>query len=170
VASVGSAADIAQLPASLPSPLLQGPAGAAGNNQLDHFVKVEGSSFVVDCRRFFVSGWNMWELVEAAAGGLELFGASLPPNTTGPALVRRLLDRAVANKFNVLRAWAHTVSPQYALQARSPHLSIPQPARPEAACRMCAGADALLQTCARPSDSSWPVQRSRFQGAGLCPG
>ncbi|KAL4859907.1 Mannan endo-1 [Chlorella vulgaris] len=78
----------------------EGPAGAAGNNQLDHFVKVEGSSFVVDCRRFFVSGWNMWELVEAAAGGLELFGASLPPNTTGPALVRRLLDRAVANKFN----------------------------------------------------------------------
>ncbi|KAI3438631.1 hypothetical protein D9Q98_001053 [Chlorella vulgaris] len=78
----------------------EGPAGAAGNNQLDHFVKVEGSSFVVDCRRFFVSGWNMWELVEAAAGGLELFGASLPPNTTGPALVRRLMDRAVANKFN----------------------------------------------------------------------
>jgi mannan endo-1,4-beta-mannosidase len=56
--------------------------------------------------------------VEAAAGALELFGASLPPNTTGPALVRDMLDRAVANQFTVMRAWAHSVDPQYALQVR----------------------------------------------------
>lgn len=57
-------------------------------------------------------------MVEAAAGALELFGASLPGNTTGPALVRHLLDRAAANGFTVVRAWAHAVSPQYALQVR----------------------------------------------------
>lgn len=58
-------------------------------------------------------------MVEAAAGGLELFGASLPANTTGPALIRRLLDRAVANQLNVVRGWAHTVTDRYALQARA---------------------------------------------------
>ncbi len=57
-----------------------------------------------------------WEIVEAGAGALELFGASLPANTTGPALVRRVLDRAAANGFTVLRTWAHTVTAQYALQ------------------------------------------------------
>ena len=58
-------------------------------------------------------------MVEAGAGALELFGASLPANTTGPALVRRVLDRAAANKFTVLRTWAHTVTAQYALQVGS---------------------------------------------------
>jgi hypothetical protein len=87
------------------------------STDMDHFVRVEDSQFSVNCKRFAISGFNMWEMVEAAAGGLELFGASLPPNTTGPALVRHMFDRAVANKFNVVRAWAHTVSPQYALQA-----------------------------------------------------
>jgi hypothetical protein len=33
-----------------------------------------------------VSGWNAWESMEGAAGALELYGASLPPNTTGPAV------------------------------------------------------------------------------------
>lgn len=50
---------------------------------MQHFVRVHDGRFVVNCRTLFVSGWNHWELLEAAAGGLELFGASLPPNTTG---------------------------------------------------------------------------------------
>lgn len=122
---------------------------------MDYFVQAQGGQFVVNCKRFLVSGWNQcaplpaplappaasaaapcqhvqaspacpellllqvhrrWEMVEAAAGGLELFGASLPPNTTGPALWRQMLDRAVANQFTVVRGWAHTVTPQYALQ------------------------------------------------------
>ena len=58
-------------------------------------------------------------MVEAGAGALELFGASLPANTSGPALVRRVLDRAAANGFTVLRTWAHTVTAQYALQVLS---------------------------------------------------
>jgi mannan endo-1,4-beta-mannosidase len=53
--------------------------------------------------------------MEAAAGALELYGASLPDNTTGPALVRSLLDRAQLHGLNVLRAWAAPVSPPYAL-------------------------------------------------------
>lgn len=69
-----------------------------------------------------ISSWTpvyRWEMVEAGAGALELFGASLPANTSGPALVRRVLDRAAANGFTVLRTWAHTVTAQYALQVLS---------------------------------------------------
>ena len=60
--------------------------------------------------------WNQWEAVEAASGALELFGASLPPDTTGPQLLRQQLDRAVANGFSVVRAWVSPVTAQYALQ------------------------------------------------------
>ncbi len=90
----------------------------AGNSDIDYFVQVLDGQFSVNCKRFLVAGWNQWESNEAAAGALELFGASLPPNTTGPALIRQLLDRAVANQFNVVRAWAHSVTAQYALQVR----------------------------------------------------
>ena len=58
--------------------------------------------------------------MEAAAGGLELLGASLPANTTGPAMIRGLLDRAAANGFTVVRAWVSPVTAQYALQASGP--------------------------------------------------
>lgn len=54
--------------------------------------------------------------MEASAGALELYGASLPDNTTGPAMIRGLLDDAAASGLNVVRAWAHTVSPPYALE------------------------------------------------------
>ncbi len=85
-------------------------------DDMDYYVAVSNGQFVVNCKTFYVSGWNQWETVEAAAGALQLYGASLPPNTTGPALVRQLLDRAVANGFTVMRAWATAVSPQYALE------------------------------------------------------
>jgi hypothetical protein len=54
---------------------------------MDYFVRVDGEGqFVVgpECKRFYLSGWNMWEALEAAGGALRLFGASLPDNTTGP--------------------------------------------------------------------------------------
>lgn len=88
----------------------------ASADDMGSFVAISNGQFAVNCKTFYVSGWNQWETVEAAAGALELFGASLPPDTTGPALVRRLLDRAVANGFSVVRAWATAVSPQYALE------------------------------------------------------
>lgn len=50
---------------------------------MQHFVRAKDGRFVVNCRTHYALGWNHWELLEAAAGGLELFGASLPPNTTG---------------------------------------------------------------------------------------
>jgi mannan endo-1,4-beta-mannosidase len=51
---------------------------------MDYFVEVQGTDFVVNCKKFMLSGWNQWETVEAAAGALALFGASLPENVTGP--------------------------------------------------------------------------------------
>lgn len=88
----------------------------ASQEDMDHFVEVVDGQFVANCKVLYLSGWNQWEAVEAGAGALELFGASMPPNTTSPALMRRLLDRAVANGFNLVRAWAHSVTAQYALQ------------------------------------------------------
>ena len=44
---------------------------------------------MVGCKKFYVSGWNQWEVVEAAAGALELFGASLPEGKTGPQVGHR---------------------------------------------------------------------------------
>lgn len=90
---------------------------AAAASDMDFFVKVSGTDFVVgpDCKKYFVSGWNQWEAMEAAAGALELYGAAMPPNTTGPALVRLLLDRAQGAGLNVMRTWAHPVTQQYAM-------------------------------------------------------
>ncbi|KAL4519468.1 hypothetical protein Ndes2526A_g01925 [Nannochloris sp. 'desiccata'] len=90
---------------------------AAQSNDMNYFVRVHDGKFVVgpSCKPFYISGYNQWETMEAAAGALELYGASLPDNTTGPALVRQLLDRAQFHGLNVLRTWAHPVSPPYAL-------------------------------------------------------
>lgn len=46
-----------------------------------------------------------WELMEAAAGAPQLTGSVLPPSMTGPAMVRALLDEAVAAGLTVVRAW-----------------------------------------------------------------
>jgi mannan endo-1,4-beta-mannosidase len=110
----GAARLLLAAPPSPPAPLPPPPA-----KSIDHFVRVVSGRFVVgpDCAELFVSGTNQWELMEAAGGALQLFGASLPDNTTGPALVRALLDRAAAAGMNVVRAWAHPVSAQYALQS-----------------------------------------------------
>ncbi|RMZ57555.1 hypothetical protein APUTEX25_001755 [Auxenochlorella protothecoides] len=83
---------------------------------MDEFVRVRGTQFVVGCKTWYASGWNQWEAMEAGAGALELFGASLPNKTTGPQLVRDVLDRAQAKGVNVVRAWAQAVTPNYALE------------------------------------------------------
>lgn len=87
-------------------------------SSIDQFVRVHEGRFVTGktCAPFYISGWNWWETIEAASGALELFGASLPPNTTGPAMIRELLDAAQRQGLNVFRAWAHPVSPPYALE------------------------------------------------------
>jgi mannan endo-1,4-beta-mannosidase len=84
---------------------------------MNYFVRVQGGRFVVGpkCKLMYVSGWNQWETVEAAAGVLRLYGASLPPKTSGQQLIRSQLATAAANGFNVIRAWANPVSLEYAL-------------------------------------------------------
>ena len=90
------------------------------SEDMNYFVRAQNGRFVVGprCKPFYVSGWNQWEAMEAAAGVLELYGASLPSNMTGPGLVRSLLDKAQEYGLNVLRTWAHPVSPAYALMIR----------------------------------------------------
>ena len=84
---------------------------------MDYFVRVEGGRFVVgpECSLMYISGWNQWETVEAAAGVLRLYGASLPPNITGQELIKRKLQTAKEVGFNVVRAWANPVSLDYTL-------------------------------------------------------
>ena len=87
---------------------------------IHYFVRVEGTKFIIrdgnNCAHpFYISGWNQWETMEAAAGALELHGASLPQGVTGPAMVRQILDKAKQQGLNVLRTWGHPVSKEYAL-------------------------------------------------------
>lgn len=88
---------------------------------INSFIRISNTTqrFIVgnnECKPFYISGINLWEAVEAASGALRLFGATLPGNrTTGPALVRSLLQKAQHAGMNVVRLWAHPVSKQYAL-------------------------------------------------------
>lgn len=43
-------------------------------------------------------------------GAKQLWAASLPAGTTGPALLRDILDTAAAAKYNVMRLLAHGVN------------------------------------------------------------
>ncbi|EIE26341.1 hypothetical protein COCSUDRAFT_58878 [Coccomyxa subellipsoidea C-169] len=82
-----------------------------------YFVSVSADrNFALGCQKYFIAGWNTWELMEAAAGAPVLYGASLPLGVTGPQLIRGLMDKAVGYGLNVMRAWAHSVSDGYALQ------------------------------------------------------
>eukprot|EP00210_Caulerpa_lentillifera_P001222 g1178.t1 len=63
-------------------------------------------------------GWNQWEVIESGAGAPELVGAQFPPGKTGPKMLRDMLDAGKAAGFNTMRAWAHTVSEEFALQTR----------------------------------------------------
>lgn len=56
-------------------------------------MRVQGNRFVVGCQTWYASGWNEWETMEAAAGALTLYGSSLPPNTTAPAVSRKAWAR-----------------------------------------------------------------------------
>ncbi|KAL4437982.1 hypothetical protein ABPG77_004203 [Micractinium sp. CCAP 211/92] len=82
----------------------------------DSFVTVQDGDFVLGCQRFPISGWNQWEVMEAAAGAPRLVGSVLPPGQTGPEMVRALLDTAAQSGLTVVRAWAHGVSPSYPVQ------------------------------------------------------
>lgn len=78
---------------------------------------VSGTSFAVNCKRWFMTGFNLWETVEAAAGALKLYGSTLPSGTVGPAFVRQAFDDAKSAGFNTVRVWAVPVSDAYALQS-----------------------------------------------------
>lgn len=84
---------------------------------MEYFVKVEDGRFVVGpkCDLFYVSGFNMWEGVEQAAGVLRLYGASLPRNMSGQQLLRQQLQKAQQHGFNLIRTWANPVSLEYTL-------------------------------------------------------
>lgn len=82
----------------------------------EYFIQVQNGQFVNGCNYFKIAGWNQWEVVEAAAGAPSLSGASIPIGMTGPQLVRTLLQEGAKVGFNVMRTWAQSVDPQYALQ------------------------------------------------------
>lgn len=53
-------------------------------------MKISDGKFVVGCNKFYMSGWNSWEMMEAAAGAPTLFGSAMPAKTTGPQVGRNL--------------------------------------------------------------------------------
>lgn len=61
-------------------------------------------------------GFNQWEVMESGAAAPYLLGASLPPNTPAPALLRSVMDRAVADGMSFMRAWGHGVHNETELQ------------------------------------------------------
>jgi mannan endo-1,4-beta-mannosidase len=71
----------------------------------DSFVELIDGEFVLGCNRFPISGFNQWEVMEAAAGAPRLVGSRLPDGVTGPQLIRTLLDSAVDTGMTVVRAW-----------------------------------------------------------------
>lgn len=52
--------------------------------------------------------------MEASAGAPRLAGSVLPPGTTGPELIRSVLDTMAEAGLTVARASAHGVSAEYA--------------------------------------------------------
>ncbi|GMH39935.1 hypothetical protein BSKO_07839 [Bryopsis sp. KO-2023] len=82
----------------------------------EYFIRIHNGEFVEGCKRFRISGWNQWEVLEAAAGAPNLIGSSYPPGKTGPKMIRDMMEEGKAKGFNVMRIWAHSVSKQYALQ------------------------------------------------------
>lgn len=84
----------------------------------DYFVRIQDGEFVLGCNKFYSAGWNQWEVVDAAAGGPKLSGATIPTNQTGPTLIRSMLDAGVASGFNTMRFWGYAVNPQYTLQTK----------------------------------------------------
>lgn len=91
---------------------------AVSQDNSEYFVEVRDGRFQVGCTPFYVSGWNQWEAVEAAAGAPKLSGASIPEGMTGPELVRKMIERGSEIGFNAMRIFAFTVNPQYALQTK----------------------------------------------------
>jgi mannan endo-1,4-beta-mannosidase len=82
----------------------------------EYFVEIRDGEFVLGCSPFYTTGFNKWEMVEAAAGAPRLNGASISKGLTGPQLVVETLRRGKELGFNVVRTWVHSVSPEYALQ------------------------------------------------------
>lgn len=71
--------------------------------------------------------------------------ASLLLTSPAPQLVRDLLQKGKANGFNVMRTWAHTVNPQFALQVRQ--LGCRMNADAGCVCSLMLGPACLLGTC-----------------------
>lgn len=82
----------------------------------EHFIRIQNGEFVDGCDRFLMVGWNQWEVIESGAGAPDLVGALFPPGKTGPKMLRDMMDAGEAAGFNTMRAWAHTVSEEFALQ------------------------------------------------------
>jgi mannan endo-1,4-beta-mannosidase len=88
----------------------------------DDFVRVEDGEFVIgenSARKFPISGFNIWEVVEAASlpegGPVELPGSGQLPNDlkSGKEFVTKALDDAIDAGYTVVRAWAHGVTEEY---------------------------------------------------------
>lgn len=109
---------------------LQAAQAAGLENETNEFVQIADGDFVVGCKKFFVSGWNQWEVVEAAAGALELFGATLPEEKTGPQVPHQAHEHSEKQLQPSQNVWS-------ILQCTEMHLAIPHSLKYSFLSQMC---------------------------------
>lgn len=73
-----------------------------------HTIAVNGSHFIDGDKRFFVSGFNIDNIVEAP----------ITLGEKGKEMVNNLIQRLASLDVTVIRTWAHTVNPDHPLQDR----------------------------------------------------
>lgn len=87
----------------------EGGIGATGTTCLagDDFVKREGARFTLGGQEFVFSGWNQWEIMEAASGAPPPF-RNLPK--LGRDHITNVMNQGVENGLKVMRVWASTIT------------------------------------------------------------
>ncbi|CAK0746787.1 hypothetical protein CVIRNUC_001718 [Coccomyxa viridis] len=85
--------------------------GYDGAEETEHFISVSGTQFEMECRPFYVSGFNAHDLVPKS------LATPADHNTvdgkTGLELIREMFANATKWKMNTVRIYAHTTDPSH---------------------------------------------------------
>ncbi|BDA41827.1 Mannan endo-1,4-beta-mannosidase 4 [Coccomyxa sp. Obi] len=85
--------------------------GYDGVEETEHFVSVSGTQFELECRPFYVAGFNAHDLVpKSLANPAE---HKTEGNKMGIDLVRDMFANATKWKLNTVRMYAHTTDPDH---------------------------------------------------------
>lgn len=88
--------------------------GTTKYEQPKNFIAVEGTQFIENGRPFYIAGFNLQNIAEAAYPTISR-RVALAGQTHGQAKVRALFKEAALSGFNVVRTWGHTTLPDQPL-------------------------------------------------------